>query len=350
MSQKPLDSSTLSAFCESMATMLSAGIQIDEALLMLAESRERSHFQDVCRQLYQRVSAGDGLAVAMKKAGAFPQYAIDMVATGENSGRVEHVLRNLEVYYEEEGRLYAKLRSSTSHPAALLVLMSVILAFTVSIILPMFSDAYSNIDSSLSSGSFSSVGVSTAIGWTALAVMVATSVIALMLAAVARSTKGRTQVLNVMKRIPQTKRAMYHLSLSRFTSALATLVASNVTDEEAMSHATEMVDHPKLRKQLERAVIGMNDLENPRSLTQAISEFGIFEPLYARMLNVGMRSGDADKTLAQLSTTFFDNGVMQIDQALDNIEPMLAAFLTVAVGATLVAVMMPLIGIMGSIG
>ena len=94
----------------------------------------------------------------------------------------------------------------------------------------------------------------------------------------------------------------------------------------------------------------MADLENPRSLTQAIGEFGIFEPLYARMLSVGMRTGNADETLAQLSTTFFDNAVMQIDRALDNIEPMLAAFLTIAVGATLIAVMLPLIGIMGSIG
>jgi len=42
--------------------------------------------------------------------------------------------------------------------------------------------------------------------------------------------------------------------------------------------------------------------------------------------------------------------VVQIDRALDSIEPVLAAFLTVAVGATLIAVMLPLIGIMSSIG
>ena len=44
-----LESSALSAFCGSVATMLSAGIQTDEAVLMLSENRERSRFQEVCR-------------------------------------------------------------------------------------------------------------------------------------------------------------------------------------------------------------------------------------------------------------------------------------------------------------
>ena len=46
---------------------------------------------------------------------------------------------------------------------------------------------------------------------------------------------------------------------------------------------------------------------------------------------------------------FFDDANMQIDAAVDRVEPTLAAFLTIAVGATLIAVMLPLIGIMGSI-
>ena len=350
MAQKLLESSALSTFCGSMATMFSAGIQTDEATLMLAENRERSRFQEVCKKLYQNVSAGDGLAIAMEKSGAFPRYAIDMVATGERSGHTEQVLRNLEVYYDEEDRLFTKLRSSVGYPAALLVIMSVILAFTVAVILPVFSDVYSNMAGSLAGGSFSSIGISVTIGWIALIIMVVCAVIALLLAAATGSPGGRARVIRLMEKLPQTKRAMYQLALSRFTAALATLVSSGITDEEAMARAIETVDHAKLRARLKRAADSMADLENPRSLTQAISEFGIFEPLYARMLSVGMRSGNTDETLSQLSSTFFDDAVVQIDRALDSIEPVLAAFLTVAVGATLIAVMLPLIGIMSSIG
>lgn len=350
MAQKLLESSALSTFCGSMATMFSAGIQADEATLMLAENRERSRFQTVCHQLYESVVAGSSLSEAMKKTRAFPRYAIDMVATGERSGHIEQVLRNLEVYYDEEDRMFAKLRSSVGYPAALLCIMSVILAFTVIVILPVFSDVYNNMAGSLAGGSFVSVGVSMAIGWVALAVIAVCAVIALLFVAATATMRGRQRVMRLAERIPQTRRAMYQLALSRFSAALATLVSSGVTDEEAMTRATETVVHPRLRKKLKRAVASMSDLNNPRSLPQAIGEFGVFDPLYTRMLNVGMRSGRTDETLSQLSTTFFDDAVVQIDRALDSIEPALAAFLTIAVGATLIAVMLPLIGIMGSIG
>lgn len=350
MAQKLLESSALSTFCGSMATMFSAGIQTDEATLMLAENRERSRFQTVCHQLYENVVGGDSLSEAMKKTKAFPRYAVDMVATGERSGHIEQVLRNLEVYYDEEDRLFTKLRSSVGYPAALLCIMSVILAFTVVIILPVFSDVYNNMAGSLAGGSFLSVNLSVTIGWVALVVIVVCAVIALLLVASTASTRGRQRVMHLLEHVPQTRQAMYQLALSRFTAALATLVSSGVTDEEAMTRAIATVDHARLRKKLERAVASMSDLNNPRSLTQAIGEFGVFDPLYARMLNVGMRSGNTDETLSQLSTTFFDDAVVQIDRALDNIEPLLAAFLTIAVGATLIAVMLPLIGIMSSIG
>ena len=350
MAQKLLESSALSTFSGSMATMLSAGIQTDEAALMLAENRERSRFQDVCHQMYQHLVDGDSFASSMEQTGAFPRYAIDMAATGERSGHLEQVLRNLEMYYDEEDRLFTKLRSSVGYPAALLCLMSVILAFTVIVILPVFSDVYNNMAGSLAGGSFSSVELSTIVGWVALLVMVICAVIALMLTFATRTEDGRQRVMRLFDHVPQTRQAMYQLALSRFTSALATLVSSGITEEEAMARAVATVDHNRLMSRVKKAEASMSDLDNPRSLTQAISETGVFEPLYARMLNVGMRSGNTDQTLSQLSNTFFDDAVVQIDRALDSIEPMLAAFLTIAVGATLIAVMLPLIGIMSSIG
>ena len=93
----------------------------------------------------------------------------------------------------------------------------------------------------------------------------------------------------------------------------------------------------------------MVDLKNPRSLAQAIAENEVFEPVYGRMLLVGTRSGSTDEVLSHLSDVFFEDATMQLDSAVNSVEPVLAAFLTIAVGATLIAVMLPLIGIMGSI-
>lgn len=349
MADQLLESSAISAFCDSVATMLAAGIQVDEAVHMLVENREASPFKTVCDKVYTQLIAGEGLAGAMASTRAFPPYAIEMVKIGEVSGRTERALRSLGHYYDSEDRTFAKLRNAVGYPAALLVIMGCILAFTVILILPTFSSAYANLSGSLTSGSLSMVSASAIIGWVALVVVLVAAAAALCLSMFTYTERGRIRVVKLLEKIPVTKRAMYQLALSRFTNALAAFVASGVQDEVAMERATATVDHPELKKKLEAARASMVDIQNPRSMAQAISEHEIFEPIYARMLTVGMHAGSADDVLASLAETFFDDATAQIDAVVDRVEPALAAFLTVAVGATLIAVMLPLIGIMGSI-
>lgn len=349
MAEKLLESSAISAFCDSVATMLSAGIQTEIAVHMLAEKREQSHFKTVCDGVYTKLIEGVGLADAMESTGAFPAYTIEMVRIGETSGRIERVLRSLGRYYDSEGRIFNKLRNAVGYPAALLCIMSCILAFTVIFILPTFTDAYSNMSGSLTSGSFSMIGASAIIGWVALAVVLVAAVIALIVAALTHTETGRIRVIKMFEKFPATKRAMYQLAISRFTNALSAFVASGVQDGTAMERAAATVDHDELAAKLQRAHQSMLDLDNPRSLAQAITENDVFEPIYGRMLTVGIHSGSTDEVLGRLSDIFFNDATTQLDAVVDSVEPALAAFLTIAVGATLIAVMLPLIGIMGSI-
>ena len=155
MAAKLLDSGALSALCGSVATMLSAGLQIDEAVHLLAENREESRFKTACVGMYRGLIAGESLSQAMEATGAFPGHVIDMVQTGEQSGRLESVLRTLEVYYGEEDRTFQKIRSSVAYPAALLCIMAIILAATVVVILPVFANVYESTSGSLTAASSS---------------------------------------------------------------------------------------------------------------------------------------------------------------------------------------------------
>ena len=61
MTGKLLESGAISAFCSSVATMLAAGVQTDEAVHMLAENREQSEFKRVCDAVYSKVVEGSNL-------------------------------------------------------------------------------------------------------------------------------------------------------------------------------------------------------------------------------------------------------------------------------------------------
>lgn len=350
MATKILESSALSAYCESIAMMLSAGIQTDEAVHLLSENMQDSDFKRACDAVYQGLIAQKTFTQAMADSGAFPQHVIDMVGVGEHSGRLESVLSSLSRYYEEEDRLFAKIQSAIGYPAALLAIMSIILLFTVSMILPVFISVYEGLAGDLTTGSYAFVTASVVIGWVAFGITLLCTIIVIYGMILARSQKGRLKLIKLFQKLPATRKPMYQLALGRFTSALATYIASGVDTETAMKQALEKIDHQALEKAIRVAHNEMIDPTKMKSLAQAIYDNEIYEPVYARMLVVGTRSGSLEAVLDYLSDSFMDDSIIQIDRLIDSIEPSLAAFLTISVGATLIAVMLPLIGIMGSIG
>ncbi len=87
-----------------------------------------------------------------------------------------------------------------------------------------------------------------------------------------------------------------------------------------------------------------------KSLIQAVADYQVFDPIHVRMLTFGMRSGRIDEVLEGLSEDLFGESIEGFDSLIDRVEPILAGFVTLAVGLTLIAVMLPLVGMMGSIG
>lgn len=374
----PLSGGEVSSFCEGIAIMLAAGIQTDEAVHMLSENMGDTPLRRACDEVYRGLVSGRGLAASMRAAGGagadgaagdpgagrgpaagtgreaadpvFPAYAVALVEIGERSGRLENVLRSLAVYYDEEERVFSKLRASIGYPAALLCVMSVILAFTVIGILPVFLGVYDELAGGLAGGSFAAVGAAVAVGWVALVLTLAVTACALVGSAAVRTPRGQARILALLDRLPVTRPAMYRLALSRFSAAASAYLASGADSNTAMREALRVVDHPVLHERLERAHDAMVDPARALSFSQAVTEFEVLEPVYARMLAIGSRAGSVDGVLERLSATFFDDAVAQIDRAVDAVEPALAALLTVAVGATLISVMLPLVGMMGAIG
>lgn len=345
-----LPSSEVAAFCQGLATMLAAGIQLDEGLGLLGESAQGTPLAAVCRELYGRVSAGEPLSAAMAADGRFPGRALAALAAGERAGRTERTLRSLAGYYAEEARVMSKLRTAIGYPAALLCVMSVVLAFTVAVILPVFIGVYEDMAGTLTAGSGLAVSASLVVGWVALAVVALVTTAALVGVIASRGVRGQAAIVRLMGRLPFTRGAMRQLALSRFLATLSTCLSAGSDVDAAMGEAIRATDSAELRERLEPALASMTDVERGLGLAQAVAESGVLEPAQARMLSIGSRVGSTEAVLERLSEACFDEAVERVDHVIDAVEPVLAAFLTVAVGATLVSVMLPLIGMMGAVG
>ncbi len=115
-----------------------------------------------------------------------------------------------------------------------------------------------------------------------------------------------------------TSAAARRLAEAQFTTALATFTASGMDTDTAMERASDMVRHRALRAQLESC---RRQMLEGRSLAQAVYDNRVFEPLYARMLMSGARSGNLDQVLARLAQVFSEDANMRMGRIIDSVEP-----------------------------
>lgn len=343
-----IDDGTLSAFFETMAVLMDAGIQIDEALSMLAEDAAGT-LKATYGSMYEQVAAGHTLAKAMEASGAFPAYATTLVTQGTTMGRLHETLMSLARYYGDQERILTRIKTSLGYPAALLCGMSLVLAFTVIGVLPVFINVYENLSGSLTEGSFSQVTLALTVGWVVLVVTVIAAVAALWVASLARNSKGHDKLMHLLERIPPTQEAAYGLALSRMVAGLSTNISSGTNVDEAVAAAAAGTSHPVLHLRTTQAHKLMIASDDPQGLVPALVAAQVIDPVYGRLLGITVRSGGIDESLEALSEDLARESMDSLLATIDGVEPLLSAFLTVAVGATLLAIMLPLVGIMASL-
>ena len=109
----------------------------------------------------------------------------------------------------------------------------------------------------------------------------------------------------------------------------------------------EIVENEEMAQKIE---LCKNEMEQHSDLPEALAKAEIFSNLYARMIAVGFRSGSIDIVMKQIATHYEEETDRQLSRIVSIIEPTLVIILSLIVGTILLSVLLPLMGIMSSIG
>ncbi len=346
MSRK-LDNLGVSAFCESMAMMIQSGIQTDEAAALLYSGhKDGGTLEQGLLGMKNGLEEGKSLSAVMEESGIFPHYCLQMIKAGEQSGRLEDVLFRLSRYYTEQKTLTDKLKNAITYPAAMLILIIAVLIVMLTMVLPAFTDVYNNMTGSLAASSYRYIRLAYVFSWAALAVMVILA--GALLAGLILWNTGRKEIVEkVLRRIPATNAILENMGMFRFTSALSTFLASGEMQDIAVQDSIAMTDCAPLEEKLKKC---LSYMEEGHSFSQAAYEEELFEPVYGRMLLAGERSGNMENVLARLTGLLEENCQNLVDRLVGVVDPLLSGVLMVTVGLSLLSVMLPLIGMMNSVG
>jgi type IV pilus assembly protein PilC len=337
----------MGSFFENMGMMVKAGITSGEAVeLLREESHESGGFAGAYNEMAGRLSEGASLAEAMTASGAFPSYAVDMINASENTGKLENTLFHLSDYYRSENAMKNTFVSAVRYPIILLIMVIAVLAAMLAIVFPAFRGVYNNLTGGLASSSLSYINISFTLCKVLLVIMVIAVILLLCGVYMWRNGKSAA-VRNFLSKFRTFRDLFDNLDLYRFTSCFDMFISSGELQDEALKKSIAVAESESLRNKLNACAEKMDE---GLSFAQAACEIKLYDPVNNRMLIPAERSGMLDSILQKILFNLKDNNEAYVGRIANTVEPLLTGFLMIALGLMLVSLMVPLIGIMNSIG
>lgn len=344
---KELSSPYLSAFCRELVLLVRAGIPLGEGIRLMDESGE-GEAGGLLAELGERLDEGLPLSSALEAAEGFPGYFLGLIRLGEASGRLEEALTALGRYYENKQTLSDNLRRAVVYPLLLLGLLSAVAVVVITRVLPVFYQMLHQVGVQMSGLALSLMSLGRALT-SASAVLLAILALLACLGLLAwKSPTVRGRLLPALERRWGDKGIFGRLARSRFAMAMAMAISSGLHPEEAISLAGGVCGERggmAARAERCRAL-----LEQGESLEHSLSQTRLFSARDCRLLALGVKAGETDAVMDQIARQGEERVLDELDRKLSLVEPALVIIMSLMVGLVLFSVMLPLMGVMSSLG
>jgi len=133
-----IENTQLSRFSRTLGMLLESGVPIVTALESVVLVVDNIALQDEVRKIAFRVKAGMSLTQAIKASALFPEMAVDLIAVGQESGKLERGLYKLAANCERSSQDMAQTFVTILGPAVLVVVVGMVGFMIVAMLLPMF--------------------------------------------------------------------------------------------------------------------------------------------------------------------------------------------------------------------
>ncbi len=344
MKQQALSSGELSALCLELAQIWHSGTTLADGLYAL--NGEQDEAGPVIAALHRAADEGMDLPHALEKQGSFPSYMVRMLTLAEKTGQQEETLRALSAYYDRTDRTQANIRSAVLYPTILTGVMFAVVLILVTQVLPIFEGVFAQLGMQMSglAGMMLRGGrvlSSAAVGIGIVLVMLAVAAVMIYRIPCARSAFSR-----MVRRMSGRNGLFAKIGNARLLSTLAMTAQSGMETEEAIEYARDICgDDPRILRSLTES---LTKLQSGARMSGALK--GVLSARDCRAVALAERTGTQADLFAEIAKRSERAVNDEIDRRIGWIEPVLVILSSAVVGVILLSIMLPLLGIMSSIG
>jgi len=336
-----LSSKELALMTRQVATLLSAGLPVEEALTAVGEQTEKPRIKGLILSVRSKVVEGHALASALREhPEAFSELFCATIAAGEKTGHLDKVLLRLAEYTEQQWHTKQKLKTALIYPVMIVFVAIGIVGFLLEFVVPKMIAVYSHMNQALPLMTEILLACSAFVKSYGLYFVIAlVTGIFLWRRALKRSLPLRIKAHKFLLRLPLMGYAVKTSDTARFARTLSILSASGVPVLEAMSISSKLITTIPIKEAVEEAV---RRVREGGTIYLALKHTTYFSPMSVHMIASGEASGQLESMLERVALNQEDEISRLIEVALALFEPAIILIMGVVVLFIVLAVLLPI--------
>jgi type IV pilus assembly protein PilC len=337
----------IAIFFRQFSVMIDAGLPLVQCLEILGNNQENPAFQKALTGIRTTVEGGATLSNAMKQyPKIFDDLTTNMIEAGETGGILDTILVRISTYVEKAVKLKAAVKSALIYPVSVISIAVLIVGALLKFVVPIFANLFAGLGVDLPAPTRFVMGLSAFVSSFWWVIFLGVAVLVIGVKQIRKDPRGKYMWDKMMLHLPVFGMVLRKIAVARFTRTLGTLITSGVPILEGLSITARTSGNAVLEVALMKV---RKAIEEGRTIVDPLKESGVFPNMVTQMIGVGEATGAMDAMLQKIADFYEDEVDAATKDMLTLLEPVMIAFLGVAVGGIVISLYMPLFSMIGKL-
>ena len=325
-----------------LSTYIKSGIPLVDSLNILIRQVQKKSYKTILRDVTYDLTVGESFSSALEKRGpAFPKLLINMVKASELTGELPEALDDMVNYYTETEEARKEMISALTYPSIVFIFTLVVVTFVMMYVVPKFVDIYNTMDSSaIPKFTLIVINISNFLEENIIWVILGVVLTILIIVYLYKNVKVlRTIMQWIFMHIPVIKDVIIYNEVTMFSKTFASLLSHNVYITDSMDILNRVTNNEIYKMMILDTVA---NLARGDKISAAFKDQWSFPVPAYEMIVTGEKTGQLAEMMSKVSTYYQSLHKNTVSRIKALVEPILIIFLTFAVGAILLAVIIPM--------
>ena len=333
---------------ENLATMISSGIPIIEALETINQDSTNKHLNSITEGAITDLQRGQSLSETLRKFPRdFDKVFLASLEAGEASGKLDEVLFQLSENIKSDIELSQSVKNSLLYPALVVTVLIIVLSSMFVFVIPKVANVFTGLNIPLPLPTVILITFSNFFNKFLLYIIATVVILLSFIFFGVRSGFLKPYLFKLITVIPILNPFFKKVDLARFARTFSLLLNSGVAIIEALNLSTHVVNNELLARDIGAV---KNDISEGEFLSASLRKYKrSFPALLARLVSSGEKSGKLDKSLSDFYDFYQRQIMVDIKNFTTLLEPVLLVIIGIAIGGIILAIIAPIYQLIGQI-